>query len=208
MKVKAKAMGSLIIKENSAPAATDVAVTIALAAKTEEESQLIDCTHDFSVGTTTGLKTLENVERRDIPVTTGVYTGDTFVEAANDTENKIYYYVDYTVVIASRDAALTGQDLTATLTEASGTPFADAVAVDFYVGSVSDSNFKGTAYAAASNNTAAILDNQDIPAANGSAGIKVIMRVYIDGAKASVYTNNYKADAMSFDVSFEAEDNA
>ena len=201
MQISANAVGSLVIEQNSAPAANSTTTTKAMTAATPRA--MLDATHDATQITgdfTSGLKTVADSNRTTIPNDTGVYSGDAFAVVPADSTT---YFVDYTVVIAARDAAVTGQDLVATLSNATGTVFANAVAVDYYIGSVAKANYKGTAHASGDTGVT-IGENIAIPQANGTAGVTVIMRVYIDGAVSTVFTNNYDPSDITFGVSFVA----
>lgn len=203
MKVSATAVGSLVIKQDEAPAADYTSTTIQMTAA--DPRAILDATHDDSqIGEQatfkSGLKTLSSATRATILTTDGLYDGDDFVQV----ESTEAYFIDYVVYLAAKDAAIDDQDITATLSAATGTAFANAVAVDFYIGTPSNTTYQGTAHAVAATGNVVAFSTKgiDIPAADGAAGVIITMRVYIDGAVSSVYTNNYNSADISFDVTF------
>ena len=201
MKVKATALGSLVIQQDEAPAANYTETSITMEAP--DSTAILDATHDdaqISGSFITGLKTVASENRTGIPTTSGAYSG-TYETVAVDTP----YYIDYVVYIASKDAAIEGQSLTATFSAAAGTNFANAVAIDIYQGTAGKDTYKGTVHAASTGNSVTWGDNRiTIPASDGTAGIMITMRVYIDGAVETVYTNNYSAEDITFNVTFTA----
>lgn len=209
MQVEAKASSSLIITKLSTeiPNATSTQTTLT---PPEGKITLIDVTHISGDDTWTtysnGLKTVTN--RHAIDPTNGKAAEYTWGPVANNEGTSTYYYVDYVVYIASKDAEMTGQKIKATIGEASGAPgFKDAVAVDFYIGeSASGDTYKGTSHAGDTDGVVLSLDEEGtIPKAAADGFLTVTMRVYIDGAVDTVNTNNYDAGALGFDVTFEAQ---
>ena len=170
--------------------------------------KLIPATHDWNVGTATGLKFNRNP--RAVSAHTGLERGETGIEFApvppleQQEDQKHYYYVDYVAYIASKDAplptsGLVVKSLEATIADKSDAPlpaYLKALSVDFYVGDVAADNYKGTLNlanqkyendSAAASVTSLALTSQDIPeiseeeVPDANTYIKVIMRVYFDG---------------------------
>ena len=208
MKVIATAEGSLIIKD-SAPAANDSSVThdfndgsaTALVPSRHVDGTTSDFTsHDaVTIVATSGL--VYNNNAAEVDANTGLKHGATdltFAAAANGDKT---YYVDKTVYIAASGMAMEDQKLTVTISSPTGvTNLNAATSIDFYyttdgtAPTPSTTTFAGTLNLAgldAATNDAStaktqviINDNGSgiaIPLANGSAGIVVLMRIYIDG---------------------------
>ncbi len=192
---------------------------------------LIPSTHDWGtfnsnsetpVASTTGLK--YNCNPSVIHPTTGEErTGRTiyYNKSENDSGNGKYYFTDYTVYIASTDKPLPINGLTATLSSddanTSTYDYHNAASVDFYLGSVSSSNYKGTLNLAGKNySTGAPLTQVSIISGsytvplNTADSIKVIMRFYFDGAleersgQAYVHSDGLTTAAFSMKVTFTA----
>lgn len=198
-----------------------------------ETASVKPATHDGAVGAvswtySTGLKYVTNPENVD-PSTGLAKSGDlTFAEASTTD-----YYVDFTVYIASAGVELTSHDLKAKLlpeasiagSGANKKDTLDATTIDFYVGSVSSANYKGTLNvagldASANNYTTEkdellLISSGTIPynkASTGDKYITIIMRCYIDGAlkkdATHTYINTEKVDVnkITLNVTFTATD--
>lgn len=196
------------------PSASDFSVTFNNAA-----AAIMPATH--SSGSATGLVCVTNTS--NVNANTGLAREGslTFGEAGTD------HYVDYTVYIASSGKAMSGMDLNAVLSPpasilgsgASKQDTLDASSIDFYLGSVSQQNFKGTlnvkGYDASLNNhstlknSVALLSNGAIPF-NQSGYLTIIMRCYVDGAllkdatHAFINSENVVTDAITMNVFFSA----
>ncbi|MBP5166889.1 MAG: hypothetical protein ILP09_06485 [Oscillospiraceae bacterium] len=153
-------------------------------------------------------------------------TGSTlyYNDALNDSQNGKYYYTDYTVYIASVSKPLPATGLIATLSSPNAAlnsyDYHNAASVDFYLGSVSQSNYKGTLNLAGkgftdSSSGLASLDltgSTTIPLNTAASDnyITVIMRFYFDGAlekgpgQAYVYSNGLTTADFSMTVTFTA----
>lgn len=169
----------------------------------------------------TGLRYVTNTE--NISTTTGLEkTGSlTYATASTDT-----FYVDFTVYIASTSAAITNQDLVATISGSiaggAGTDTLAAASIDFYLGSVAKDNYKGTLNVAGKdalvNNGSAlatsvtILSNGTIPL--NTSYLTIVMRVYIDGGllktagQAYINANTIDTSDITLNVTFNASDHA
>ena len=195
---------------------------------TNAATTLRPATHDADYTTfSTGLKYVTNPS--EVSVTTGLAksSGLTFANAVNGTYN---YYVDYIIYIASTGAAMSGQNLTATLNPAAVIANSSATAqdtlkatsIDFYLGDeVTSGNYKGTlnvaGYDASANNyttaktSVTLLENGSIPL-NTSSQIKVTMRCYVDGAllksagQAFINAATVATDDITVNVTFAAVD--
>lgn len=123
------------------------------------------------------------------------------------------FYVDYTVYIASHAVAMEDIILTARLAApAEGTPDTHlAMTVDFYIGSVSDTNYRGTAHLAEAETATPVVlrEKGTIPCADDNTPICVVMRCYFDGAlqktSSAAYVSTYsvKTDNLSLGVIIE-----
>ena len=185
---------------------------------------------DTSVTSTTGLK--YNCNPSVIHPSTGEERdGKTiyYNKSENDDENEKYYFVDYEVYIASVSKPLPINGLTATLNSAdadtSTYDYHNAASVDFYLGSVSSSNYKGTLNLAGLDYSVndgsepcteveIISGSYTVPlnTADSDNYIKVIMRFYFDGAlqesdgQAFVYSDGLTTANFSMKVTFTAEE--
>lgn len=144
--------------------------------------------------------------------------------AENDLQNEKYYYTDYTVYIASVSKPLPAAGLIATLSSPNAVlnsyDYHNAASVDFYLDSVSESNYKGTLNLAGkgftdSSSGLASLDltgSTTIPLNTAASDnyITVVMRFYFDGAlekgpgQAYVYSNGLTTADFSMTVTFTA----
>ena len=192
---------------------------------------LRSATHDWSVGTATGLKYCSNPTK--VSRSTGLQSGDdalTFAAVPLDgTEPGKTYYVDFTVYIASAGKAMDVDHLYATFTGATldSSPLEDyqnAASVDFYVGSVSSGNYKGTLNLAGNGtdgtNTGLtqidLTGSATIPlnTALSNNYITVVMRFYFDGAllktgsQTYIRSENVDLDDFTMYVHFEAIESA
>lgn len=128
------------------------------------------------------------------------------------------YYVDYTVYIASTVESMSISALNASIDCSNKTKdYLNAGSVDFYVGSVSESNYKGTLNVAGKNcdNSGSALTMVDLTGTytvphNTEGYITVIMRFYFDGGlekssnQAYVYTDGLTTADFNMTVSFNA----
>lgn len=210
MKVKATSASSLIISD-SAPTNSTTSVTVALPTTVTE---LTPSTWDTTVGTTACLKYVTNPGQ--VVVDTGLAgtTELTYADAAN--ANPTYYYVDYVVYIAASGNTAIAEKLVVAID--STTDSADihkAVTVAFFVGdSATADTYKGSISLKDKATGKVVLeDTADIPVAiqDGSAYIKVTMRVYLDGAltdsEGKAIVRNAKADTseVTVNASFTTE---
>lgn len=209
MQVIATAEGSLIIK-NVAPESSDSATeynfntspAVALLASTHVDGTNFDFTaHDSALAAASGL--IYNTNPAEVDANTGLKHGSTdlaFAAAANGGGKT--YYQDYTVYIAASGIAMTAQDLTITISAPTGvSTLPAATSVDFYyttdgtAPTPSSTTFAGTLNLAGldpvtndatTTQTSIVINGSGsgitIPLANGTAGVVVLMRVYIDGA--------------------------
>ena len=202
MKVSATSSSSLVIA-TAADASSAGVGDRTIATFTGSAAQLVPSTHDLTVGTSTGLKYNTNPE--DVSVTTGYVSSDAtaasktlaFAEAVNNSEDSLYYYTDFIVCIAASGAAMTNQDLVAsldnTLTAAAYTM--NATSIDFYVQTaesstatpiISSDTYKGTLNVAKTgiddDGEVTLLENGTIPQNRQTTSyLQVLMRVYVDG---------------------------
>jgi len=167
---------------------------------------LIPATHDWTTGTATGLKYNDNP--RAVSSTTGLKRGVTElgfspVPVAGDDDTK-HYYVEYKVFIAAMDAKMATTGLmvdSVEITEGTLTPYMKALSVDFYVGAVSESSYKGTLNLAGQdyrNNAASsqitsvrLTDEGYIPINTSDDILEVTMRFYFDGGLREIEGGNY-----------------
>lgn len=210
MKVTATTTGSLVITKGSLPDATTTAISVKATDDTSTVTALIPATHDLTNATTTGL--VYNNNSGNVSASTGlVETGKsdlTFAEAKNESGKN--YYKDYVVYIAANGDKISGQDITAKINVAAVTDkLPGATSIDFYVTSVTSvttptvgsDTFGGTLNLAGLNPTTndssakqesvVIKSNVDVPKADGSSAIAVLMRVYIDGALKNSTTTTF-----------------
>lgn len=199
MQVTATADGSLVITTGALPTSTTSSVTVAMA--DQDATALLASTHDSTWATyATGLKYNDNAEK--VSATTGLaLTGETLTFASAVNGSGTPYYKDYTVFIAAAGSTLAGQDLTITIIQPASavSTLPAATSIDFYYmpsnstnnPTPSDDTFKGTLNLAGldpvtndaqTTKTSVVIPNIEIPKADGSHGITILMRVYIDGA--------------------------
>ena len=123
MQMSAAASPSLVISTTRTTAETNSILATMTAAEHTSlfDATAIDSTNDAWTGTkengvvsSSGLKTVTNREDID-PATGSAFTGKTlnYKAAVNDSNN--YYYVDYTVYVASKAASLANQKLTVSI---------------------------------------------------------------------------------------------
>lgn len=172
-------------------------------------------TWNLEGGFPSGLKYVTNPDKID--PSTGLET-DT-LNYANATTS---HYFDYVVYLASQNGAIsTAQDLTVTLNSIiTSADILKAVSIDFYVGdTVSSTTYGGTLNLAkvASDNSdfdANTVDSKVISGDNGceipgiDGGLKVTMRIYVDGAllksesEAYVNSQDVSTSGVTFGVTF------
>jgi hypothetical protein len=238
MQMQVETSPNLIIAQTAADIASASATDSSFSTTFSTAAQtLIPSTHDWGtfnsnsqtpVASTTGLK--YNCNPSVISAMTGEAKNDQTIyynKSENDTENGKYYYTDYTVYIASVNKPLPINGLTATLSSdnanTSTYDYHNAASVDFYLGSVSSSNYKGTLNLAGknyNNNDAALTEvsiisgSYTVPLNTAASDnyIKVIMRFYFDGAlkknaspsQAYVHSDGLTTAAFSMKVTFTA----
>lgn len=204
MVVGAKTSGSLIIKEADAnlPATTDRATKVTF---NSSAHQFYPSTHDWSVGTATGLKVVSNGQDVNFETGTRMNSGKTLsylpVAAATSGQTSDYYF-DYGLFIAGDGIAMPGQDITITFEGAAGAAFSAltninaAISIDFYAANVSsggmltpaEGNYKDTLNLGHRKNgqsaakTSVTFSNVNIPESGTDAAYAITMRVYYDGA--------------------------
>ena len=219
MQVEAKAEGTIVITQTTAPTDGETATITDFADASAHE--LYASTHDGAAGSytyATGLKTITNADL--INPETGLARNQTelanldYANAANVQDGKQYYF-DYVVYIAGDGDSFANQNLTITVngTYGEGGNINKAVSVDFYIaaatnGSLTNAeivgtdgeNYKGTLnvghvkndpnnYTTAANNNL-VISSVNIPQADGNNAVAVLMRVYFDGALIEVTGNN------------------
>jgi hypothetical protein len=185
---------------------------------------MIAVTHDSDAGDT-NLKYLENLYAVDY--NTGLAnSGDTLdFEPVPETDNEPYF-IDHVVYIASAFKALEVSGLSATVTisePVDSVPLCFmAASVDFYVGEVTDENYRGTASVADSveegierKGVELLLEGEQTIPLNTEGYITVTMRCYFDGAittpdGSKAYVNSYEVstDGVAIGVEFVATDKA
>jgi len=232
MHVRVEATPNMIINESASaitavtsPTDSDFSVTFSAAAAAKKPAQHDPADTANKAGDWTyssGLKYVTNTD--NVGVASGLAKTGTLSFA---TASTTAYYVDFTVYIASTGAALTGQDVVATLTGSiagSGANKADTLAassIDFYLGSVAKANYKGTLNQAGldaltndhstTNTSVTILSNGDVPL-NSSGYLTVVMRCYIDGgllktaSQAYINTATVDMNDITLNVAFTASD--
>lgn len=182
---------------------------------------MLPATHDWAVGTTTGLKYVSNLEI--IGFLSGLPKGGaslSFTAVPEDPEST--YYIDFEAYIASVNKTMTNTDLIASLSLSGAaltaeTEYLKATTIDFYVGSVASNNYKGSINIRDSGTDTVNLTNDThmIPL-NTSGSIRVIARCYFDGAlkenesDTETYVRSYDAgaDKVRLKITFEAVTNA
>lgn len=202
---------------------TDENVVFSVEFEGTERTNMIAVTHDSDAGDT-NLKYLENLYAVDHK--TGLAnSGDTLdFEPVPETDNEPYF-IDHVVYIASAFEALEVSSLKANLIVPESIDSLPlnfmAASVDFYVGEVSDENYRGTsAVADFVNNTERksvelLLEGEETIPLNTEGYITVTMRCYFDGALTTpdgskAYVNSYevKTDGVVIGVEFVATDKA
>jgi len=215
--------GSESIASITAPTESNFSVTF-----TDTVTSKKPATHDSTYGTyPAGLKYVADATKVD-PSTGLAKSGETLsVTGVVATSASSEYYVDFEVHIASTAEEMTAMDLTAALTptatiggsDANKQDTLDAASIDFYLGSVSSANYKGTLNVAGLDNAAnnasttktsvTLFTNDTIPL-NTTSHIVVIMRCYVDGAllksagQAYINSNKVVTDEISLNVTFTA----
>lgn len=149
-------------------------------------------THDWTIGTQTGLK--YNTNPRVVSNTTGNKQDIdlTFAQVAESSTSD--FYIDFTVYIASLEDELSIDALYAELEydkDGSYPEWMNAASVDFYLNSAEESNYCGTLNIAkkscedGSRKDKCEITSMDIPVVENTAEftpICVVMRMYVDGA--------------------------
>ena len=120
-------------------------------------------------------------------------------------QDGIHFY-DETIYLASTSEEMTAESITAAVTSDSLEVFAPAISVLFFQNSVADANYLGQANVKGDQATLAITT---IPVANGTNGVKLVMRIYVDGAandgtNAYVRTSALPMSSVSLVVTFTA----
>jgi hypothetical protein len=201
MQINATSEGALVISNTGAPAAGSSTTTVPLMADNADAVVLKASTHDSTWATyACGLK--KNTNPEEVDAASGLEHGSTALTfGAIAVDDATHYYVDKQVYIASSGQALT-DDLVATITSPSSAvrDIMGAVSIDFYYMATSGTTaptpsattYAGTlnlaGYDAAANDAGATpkttlnIDCNSIPLANGTNGVTVLMRFYVDGA--------------------------
>ena len=201
MVVGAKTSGSLIIKEADAnlPATTDRATKVTFA---NTAHQFYPSTHDWSVGTATGLKVVTNGQAVNFETGTRMNSGTTLNYGPVAQSVTSDYYFDYGLFVAGDGIAMPGQDITITFEGAAGAAFTAltdinaAISIDFYGAEVStggmltptSGNYVDTLNLGHRRNgqsaayTSMTFSNVNIPESGSGAAFAITMRVYYDGA--------------------------
>ena len=178
----------------------------------------------------TGLYTVTNVG--DVDIVSGLKKEELenlSYETANNTNDTLYYR-DITVYVASEYDALNDYSLSASISRAfaNGTPITSgtlmSLSIDFYVNSISSSNYKGTLNVAGQEANDPLNECEDLTSItlvdsgiplNTTGYITIIMRVYLDGAlvdktntsKAYINTASLDLSRTSVDIRFTASEN-
>lgn len=183
----------------------------------KEGARMIATTHDWSVGTATGLKYNTNPEA--VGYASGNKRGETELTFAGVPEaNDKKYYFDCVVYLASSRKELLTSDLYATFENADSDElksYLNACSVDFYLGDVSESSFRGTLNIAGQGKDTSKVSimNGAVPKA-GETPIKITMRFYFDGAlqneenpsRAYINSQDVSTSGVSVRVNFRAEE--
>ena len=231
MKLKVESSPNMIIGKTTSevtsvtsPSESNYVTTFTDAAAAKKPAQHSSELEDGNWKHSTGLRYVTNTD--NISTTTGVEKAGSLTYATASTSD---FYVDFTVYIASTSAEIANQDLVATLTGSitSGNSGADTLAaasIDFYLGSVSESNYKGTLNtvgrdaitnnASATKTSVTILSNGTIPL--NTSYLTIIMRVYIDGGllktsspkAAYINANSIDTSDITLNVTFTASNHA
>ena len=145
-------------------------------------------------------------------------TGATLEFAPVPEDGKDVYFIDYTVYIASAGVALPASSLTATIDPPAldaNHKYANAVSIDFYVGTADTAGYRGTASVKSAATPVELFPSGGTVPLCSEGSIKVIMRCYFDGAltytegeTTRAYINSYsaKTDGIAFGVDFVATD--
>jgi len=197
MKVKAKVDSALVIKKDSLPDSTTASITVDFG--DANANSLLVSTYKENK-----LQTVSN--KKDVDPATGLaLSGKTlsFADATNDDTAGLTYYVDYTCYVAASGEALTGHNLTISISSETTavTDINGAISVAVYakkVGTTGDivdaANYKGTINLAQKDVSIAypyktkssiVIENTDIPMAGTDGTEKAwefTLRVYVDGA--------------------------
>ncbi len=210
MEVSAKTVAGLVIDSvHPVTGENPTHSNTATAAKSATKFALYPSHHMFNAevpSTTSGLIYVTNTSA--VSETTGLAADAVnapLTYAAVDNTNGDYF-VDYEVYISAEGAKMTAQDVTATIdsdvVSAVDTPIKNATSIDFYV----NNSYKGTLNLAQKDaetndgstvkTSVALLSNADIPAYNDEVvanrdGIRITMRVYIDGQLKANATKTY-----------------
>jgi hypothetical protein len=221
MSLNVKVSSNLIISKTPEDI-TNEDVVFSVAFEGTARTDMIAVTHDSDAGDT-NLKYLENLYAVDY--NTGLANpGDTLdFEPVPETDNEPYF-IDHVVYIASAFKALEVSSLSATVTisePVDSVPLCFmAASVDFYVGEVSESAYRGTTSVAdcihqtERASVELFPDGTTVPLNTAENGyIKVIMRCYFDGALqdpqtgvAYVNSNTVRTDGVVIGVDFTAVD--
>lgn len=190
---------------------------------TASGTTLAPATHDWAVGTATGLKYLRNPGAIDR--VTGLQKAGAAALAYGavpvyvNTDTRQYYF-DYTVKLASTEIAMNYTALKATLSSpdlsaTAANEYQHAASVDFYLGSVASGNFLATANLKSPPHEVTLLNTSGTIPLNTTAApadccITIVMRFYFDGAlektagQAYVHSDNLTTANFNMAVSFEA----
>lgn len=179
-------------------------------------TDMIAVTHDDDAGST-NLKYLYN--HYAVGHTTGLAKPGAMLEFENvpETDNEAYF-IDYVVYIASAFAPLEASALKATVVSPvkadSLYPYAMAASVDFYVGEVTDENYRGTTSLADNVNNSEnesvelLLDGGETIPLAADGYLTVTMRCYFDGALTTpdgskAYVNSYEVNTNGVVIGVE-----
>lgn len=199
---------------------------------TDSGTKYAPSTHEFNDinAYSSGLKYITNTAL--VGMSSGLFTGGeaTYADAKNsENAGGRQYYHDFTVYVASHGKELNDVTLTAKISSAlkGSAPIENgslmATSIDFYVGSDTPENYKGTlnvaGYDAQKNDyttrktAVTLVSNDKIPLNTSSGYLTVIMRCYFDGALRSAenqaYINSATLDtsAVTLGVSLTATTN-
>ena len=221
MVVKAQAEGSLVIKNREKLNPTLPAASLRATDYNFNDTvgtAIYASTHDATYGT--GLKYVTNAEV--INPETGTRNDNsvaalTYAVAENVTDGK-QYYKDYEVYIAGDGQAFNDRQIKVSITATAGDSNAvnKAVSIDFYVLNVNSAettifaaeNYISTLNVAGTKNNGtnqpteytSFNISKDVPQANGTAALAVLMRVYYDGALVETGGSSFTDYAQYKDV--------
>lgn len=220
--VSAKVSPNLIIGRSVAEL-TQEKVLFSVDFKGTKRTDMIAVTHDNNAGNT-NLKYLYN--HYAVGHATGIANPGATLDFENvpETDNE-QYFIDYVVYIASAFGALEASGLKATIVVPEAVDSLPshfmAASVDFYVGSVTDENYRGTAAVADAvtnperRSVELLADGGETIPLNTDGYLTVTMRCYFDGALTTpdgskAYINSYEAktDGVVIGVEFVAVDKA